>query len=176
MRKRRAAGMNAIFQVDLASSVGKTRTSGSDRNEVVFDAFKADGQKFLFSGLEAIRDASPDNQGVLGQWFLSQFDYTLDLYGKRIEFGKQDRSGTRTPFKMMNARPVISTSFGALALQGYIVFEDSDLATREHRLVLSSIGAVGGAKRNQHQHRRRSHGDGQRGADHLPVMKPVVVE
>ena len=112
----RKIGMNATFQVDLASSAGKTQTSGSDGNEVALDSVKANGQKFLFSGLEAIHDSSPDIQGVLGQWFLAQYDYTLDLRGKRVEFGKQDRSGTRTRFDMINARPVISTSLGTLAL------------------------------------------------------------
>jgi hypothetical protein len=109
-------GMNATFQVDLASAAGKTATQGSDGNEVVLDAVKAEGQKFLFSGLEAIHHLSPDIQGVLGQWFLFQFDYTLDLRGKRLEFGKQDRNGMRSRFRMVNARPVVSTSLGDLAL------------------------------------------------------------
>jgi hypothetical protein len=109
-------GMNADFQVDLASSAGKILTSGSDGNRIVLDSVQADGQKFLFSGLEAIHGSSPDVQGVLGEWFLARFDYLIDLRGKRIEFGKQDRTGTRTRFETINARPVISTSLGALAL------------------------------------------------------------
>jgi hypothetical protein len=112
----RTIGMKATFQVDLASSIGKTPTAGSDGNEVVIDSVKAGGQKFLFSGMEAIHHLSSDIQGVLGQWFLSQFDYMLDLRGKRLHFGKQNRTGTRTSFEMINARPVISTSLGALAL------------------------------------------------------------
>ena len=109
-------GMNATFQVDLASVAKNTTTLASDGNEVVLDSVKAEGQEFLFSGLEAIHNVSPDVQGVLGQWFLFQFDYLLDLRSKHIEFGKQDRGGTHTPFEMVNARPVISTSLGNLAL------------------------------------------------------------
>jgi hypothetical protein len=109
-------GMNATFEVDLASSAGKTRTPGSDGNEVALDSVEADEQKFLISGLEALHDSLPDVQGVLGEWFLARFDYTLDMRGQRIEFGKQDRNGTRTRFQMINARPIISTSLGALAL------------------------------------------------------------
>jgi hypothetical protein len=52
----------------------------------------------------------------LGEWCLSRFDYTLDLPGKRLEFGKQDHSGTRIPYKIVNARPLFSTSLGDLAL------------------------------------------------------------
>jgi Aspartyl protease len=112
----RKIGMNPTFQVDLGSAAGKTSTPGSDANEVALDTAKAGGQKFLFSGLEAIHRTSPDVQGVLGQWFLAQFDYTLDLHSKRLEFGSQDPGGTRSPFKMVNARPVVSTSLGDLAL------------------------------------------------------------
>jgi hypothetical protein len=109
-------GMNATFQVDLASAAGKIPTSGSDGNEIVLDSVKADEQKFLFTGLDAIHNSSPDVQGVLGEWFFSRFDYTLDLRGKRLEFGKQDRNGTRIAYKIINARPVVSTSLGDLAL------------------------------------------------------------
>jgi hypothetical protein len=109
-------GMTPAFQVELASAAGRVQTSGSDGNEVVLDSAKADEQKFLFSALDAIHNFSPDVQGVLSEWFLAGFDYTLDLKDKRLEIGKQDRSGTRSAFKMINARPVISTSLGDLAL------------------------------------------------------------
>ena len=109
-------GMTVTFQVDLTSAAGKIPASGSDGNEVALDSVKADGQKFLYSRLEAIHNSLPDIQGVLGQWFFARFDYTLDLRGRRLEFGKQDRSGTRSTLKMINARPVVSTSLGDLAL------------------------------------------------------------
>ena len=108
--------MNAAFQVDLATATGKTPSAGSDGNEVVVDSAKADGQKFLFSELESIHTRFPDVQGVLGQWFLSRFDYMLDLRGQRLEFGKQDRNGTRARFTMLNGRPAISTNLGDLVL------------------------------------------------------------
>jgi len=116
----RKIGMNAKFQVDLASSSGKTPMGGSDGNEVALGPAKAGGQKILFSGLEAVHNRMPDVQGVLGQWFLVRFDYLLDLHGKRIEFGLQQWSGTHTPFKMVNARPILSTSLGDLALDSGI--------------------------------------------------------
>jgi hypothetical protein len=115
-RIARKIGMSATFRVELGSAAGKVQTSGSDGNEVVLDSAKANEQKFLFSGLDAIHNSSPDVQGVLGEWFLSRFNYTLDLRGKRLEFGKQDCSGTRIPYKVINARPVVSTSLGDLAL------------------------------------------------------------
>jgi hypothetical protein len=127
-------GMNASFQVDIASSAGKTAMSGSDDNEVALDGVNADSQKFLFSGLEAVRNFAPDVRGVLGQWFLTRFDYSLDLRNKRLDFGKQERNGTRVQFKMLNGRTLVPTSLGDLVL-------DSGAA----RLILFGAEPDGGA-------------------------------
>ena len=112
----RKIGMNPTFQVDLATSSGKTLTPGSDGNQVALDSVQAGEQKFLFTGLEEIRKLDPGVQGVLGQWFLSRFDYVLDLRANRLEFGKQERTGTRAPFTFINARAVVATSLGNLVL------------------------------------------------------------
>jgi len=93
-----------------------TLIPGGDGIEVALDPVKADGQMFLFSQLEVILRRWPDVQGVLGQWFLSRFDYTLDLRHKRLTFGKQDRIGTRSRFSMINGRTAVSTSLGDLIL------------------------------------------------------------
>lgn len=116
----RKIGMIPTFHVELASTAGnataKILTPGTDGNQIELGAVKAGGQKFLISSLEAIHHLSPGIQGVLGQWFFSGFDYILDLRAKRLEFGKQERAGTRSPFTMINARPVVATSLGDLAL------------------------------------------------------------
>jgi hypothetical protein len=109
-------GMNATFAVDLTSVSRKTSVHGSNGNELAIGSVKAADQQFLFSPLDAIHRISPDIQGVLGQGFLNQFDYVLDLHGQRLEFGKQERTGARVAFKMINARPVVHTSLGYLAL------------------------------------------------------------
>ncbi len=111
----RKIGMNATFEVDLASATGKTALPGRDGNEVELGPVKANDQKFLFSGMTAMHSL-PDVQGVLGQWFLSGFDYLLDLHGRRIEFGKQNPSGRRSAFRLMNGRTAVSTSLGDLVL------------------------------------------------------------
>jgi hypothetical protein len=108
--------MSTSFQVDFSSAAGKTLLPGSDENEVELGSVKGNRQKFLFSGLDAIHSLLPDVQGVLGQWFLAGFDYMLDLRSKRLEFGKQDREGTRARFTMPNGRTAISTSLGDLVL------------------------------------------------------------
>jgi hypothetical protein len=123
-RLAKSIGMNAAFRVDFASSVGTALLQGSDGNEVQFDSVKANRQEFLFSELDVIHDLLPDVQGVLGQWFLSGFDYMLDLHAKRLEFGNQDRNGTeRVPALpcRMGGRlfpPALATSFWIQARPG----------------------------------------------------------
>ena len=112
----RRIGMEAAFQVDLASSTGVTSLPGSDGNEVELGTAKACEQKFLFSDLNAIRRQWTDVDGVLGQWFLSRFDYLLDLHGKRLVFGRQDVAGKRTRITTLNGRTAFSTSLGDLVL------------------------------------------------------------
>ena len=87
---------------------------GSDGNEIGLGSVKAGNQKFLFS--DAVHKLLPDVHGVLGQWFLSGFDYLLDLRGKRLEFGKQNLYGNRARFRMLNGLLAVSTSLGDLVL------------------------------------------------------------
>ncbi len=111
-----AIGMNVSFHVELESAVGKTSVGGSDENEVELGPAKVNGQRFLYSGLESIHKLMPDVQGVLGQWFLSGFDYTLDLRGKRLDFGTRNSRGMRSQARMLNGRTAVSTSLGNLVL------------------------------------------------------------
>lgn len=112
----RKIGLATTLQVDLASAAGKTSTTGSDGNTIVLDTAAADQQRFLFSDLAALHASMPDVQGVLGEWFLARFDYRLDLRGRQIDFAPQQPTGMRAPFRMINARPIVSTSLGDLAL------------------------------------------------------------
>jgi hypothetical protein len=111
-----AIGMRATFRTELASPAGVIVVPGANGIAVTLDPAKADGQKFLFLGLETLHHRWPDVHGVLGQGFLSRFDYMLDLRGRRLEFGKQDRDGTRARFTMVNGLPAVNTSLGDLVL------------------------------------------------------------
>jgi hypothetical protein len=109
-------GLSVSSQTNVTSVSQNTSVPLSKGNQVVLDSIKAEEQEFLFSQLESIHDLSPDVQGLLGQSFLSRFDYVLDLRGKTIAFGKQERNGTRLPFWVSNGRPTVSTSLGDLIL------------------------------------------------------------
>lgn len=112
----RSIGLSPTFRTQLASLTGVTMVPGGHGIDVLLDSVRAEGQEFLFCGLEAFRNQWPDIQGLLGQGFFSQFDYRLDLRGKRLAFGKQYPSGTRVKFRMIGGRPAVSTSLGDLVL------------------------------------------------------------
>jgi hypothetical protein len=115
-RIARKAGLKATFHVDVASALEVVKVSGGDNLEVSLGGVKADKQRFLFSGMEDVRNFSPDIQGVLGQDFLSHFDYLIDLQGKRMEFGKAERPGTRVQLRTTHGVPSVVTSLGPLLL------------------------------------------------------------
>jgi hypothetical protein len=55
-------------------------------------------------------------QGILGQSFLSRFDYLIDMRGKRLVFGTQDAPGSKTALQESYERSVVSTSLGKMVL------------------------------------------------------------
>jgi hypothetical protein len=112
----RKIGMESTFEQVVESSTGKTLLPGSDGHVVELGPVRADGQRFHFSKLETLRLPWPDVHGVLGQGFLSGFDYMLDLRGKLLEFGKQNPGGSRSQFRLLDGRSAVSTSLGDLVL------------------------------------------------------------
>jgi hypothetical protein len=109
-------GLRATFQKALISSVGVRPAPGTDGVEIEVGGAWADQQEFLFAGLDVLRELSFQVQGILGQAFLSQFDYLLDLRGRRLEFGRQEIAGKRANFQMLQGRMGVLTSLGLMIL------------------------------------------------------------
>jgi predicted aspartyl protease len=111
-------GLRPTFRTELRSSAGATTVTGVEGIAVTLDSVRVDGQAFLFGGMEALHRLSSDIQGVLGQAFLSRFDYLLDFRGKRMEFGgfEAGPTGIRAQFQNVEGRPVVSTSLGSMVL------------------------------------------------------------
>lgn len=129
----RKIGMNATFEEMVESSLGTSRMPGSDGNLVEVGSVRSGNQRFQFSKLDSLHSVWPDVQGVLGQWFLAGFDYTLNLRARILEFGKQETAGKRTPFRLHDGRTTLATSLGDLVV-------DSGAA----RLVLFGVGPGAG--------------------------------
>jgi hypothetical protein len=112
----KSIGLKATIQAEIVSASAVAQAPAGDGIEVALESVKADGQRMVFSELGAVHQLGSDIKGVLGQDFLSRFDYLLDLRRKRLEFGKQDCPGTRAPIQVIHNRPAISTSLGWLLL------------------------------------------------------------
>lgn len=149
----RSIGLMASFRTELATSTGVTVSEGSGGIALALGPVKVVGQQFLFSGLEALHRRWPDIQGALGQAFLAQFDYTLDMRNKRLEFGRRDAAGTRALIKTITGRLALSSNLGDLVLDSGIdrlilfgVKPDGPASTGEIRTFAGSqqIGFVSG--------------------------------
>src|SRR5215472_6792745 len=153
LRLAKKIGLKETIHTTLTSATGVVRASGGTGIDVALDSVHEDNQTFLFAGLDAVQQTWPDVMGILGQEFLSHFDYTLDLRTKRLEFGKpEDSNGTRVPLSVVNGRLAVSTSLGELILDSgaarltlFGVDGDTDLGgKRELRTVTGSqeVGMV----------------------------------
>jgi hypothetical protein len=112
----RKAGLRPSFEVNVATPLGTRKASGGEDIEVSVGAVQARGQRFLFSGMEEIQRFSPGIQGLLGQEFLSHFDYLFDFENKRLQFGAAVAEGARLPLRVTHGVPSIETSLGPLLL------------------------------------------------------------
>jgi hypothetical protein len=112
----RSLGLRATFQTEMVSAASTGSVSGADGIDIALGQAQASGQRFLFGGMDAVQRFASGIHGVLGQEFLSHFDYTLDLRRKRLEFGKMDRPGTRIPLRTTHGLPAVSSSLGVLLL------------------------------------------------------------
>ena len=128
-----AIGLKPTFHVNVRSAIGATLAPGAGGVDVALGPVRADGQAFLFTGLAVVHQLSSDIHGILGQEFLSRFDYLIDVRSKRLTFGTRQAAGngTRVPFRVAEGRPVLSTSLGWLVLD-----------SGAHRMVRFGIEAV----------------------------------
>lgn len=114
----KSIGLKPTFRTPLLSATGVISVNGAEGIEVTLGPVRADGQTFLLGGLDTIQRSLQDVQGVLGQAFLSRFDYLLDLRSRRIEFGTRELAAgaTRASFESIAGRPAVSTSLGSMVL------------------------------------------------------------
>jgi len=145
----RSIGLMATFRTELVSSAGVTLVPGNDGVEVTLGSMRAEGQMFLLAGLEPVHQLSPDIQGVLGQAFLSRFDYLLDLRSRRLEFGtfKFEGKGIRVPLRRSSGRPIVDTSLGPLLVDsgaaGVVVFSAGGGEVKYEMVTMSGSLRVG---------------------------------
>jgi hypothetical protein len=130
-KKARAIGLAATFRAEVVSATGSVVMPGAGDIHLALQDLECAQQTLLFGGIDAVRELSDDVQGILGQTFLSQFDYRIDVRGGRLQFGPSNGAGTRVPLLHVDGRPAIATSLGTLLLD-----------SGAHRLVLFNIATT----------------------------------
>lgn len=113
----RKIGLAPTFRVDMVTTAGTVPVGGGKVGEVTLGPATAVNQEFLFTGLDGVHQLSSNIQGVLGQEFLSRFDYLLDFAGRRIVFGATEPEGqNRTGFSLVDGRPAVETDRGKMVV------------------------------------------------------------
>jgi predicted aspartyl protease len=117
----RALRLRPIDRVELMTVAGSQIVPRARLESVAIGAKSAADVEAVFSDLRKARAISPEICGVLGQNFLSRFNYLINYRERRIEFedgGELDKSlcGERTPVELREGRALI-TSAGRERLQ-----------------------------------------------------------
>jgi hypothetical protein len=110
-------GLGETFRTSLLSCAGRASVTGATGIDVSVNSAVAHNQTFLFT-LASFHDVWPDIEGILGEDFLSHFDYMLDIRARRLVFGppESSREGTRIPYRIDHGRPVVATNLGWLVV------------------------------------------------------------
>jgi hypothetical protein len=148
----RKIGLAPTFRVNMVTTAGAMAVGGGKVGEVTLGSATASNQEFLFTGLEGVHQLSPGIQGVLGQEFLSRFDYLLDFAGRRIVFGAAEPGGeNRTGFTLVDGRPAVETDRGKLVVDSgtatAIVYANST-GSSDGRVVTNSGSVASSAARD----------------------------
>jgi hypothetical protein len=117
-RVAQSIGLRSTFHTTMTSSTSTMSTPGIAGITLQVGTIGVGGQTVLLTNADAVHAIGRDIDGVLGQIFLSQFDYLLDLRNRTLTFGSLDdgQSGMRLPFHKVDGRPAIITSLGSLIL------------------------------------------------------------
>lgn len=112
----RKLGLAATFETDLCTPSGPSHVHGGQASKVALGSAEAESQEFLFTNFDGLHALSSDIRGILGQEFLSHFDYTLDYQHHQLRFGDTPATGARVAVTLANGQIEVPTSQGTLAL------------------------------------------------------------
>jgi len=113
----RDIGLQSTFRVELATIAGVVLVPGGHVDEVQLGDIRVSGPEFIVHSLDAIHALDPTIRGVLGQEFLSRFDYLIDVQDHSLHLGAAaPRSGSRVDLELDGGRILLPTNFGRLVL------------------------------------------------------------
>jgi len=117
----RKLGLAATLQLHLQTPSGESTVPGGLVDKVTLGQLEASDREFLFIRSDDLTILPPDVRGILGQDFLSHFDYTLDFQHHRLTIGEPPSGEPSAPrpqtgFRLIYGRMAVSTSLGDLVL------------------------------------------------------------
>jgi predicted aspartyl protease len=110
--------LKPTLRTSVITSGGKKMVTGVEDVEIAVNTVRIRHCRFLLDGMEQARVIDPGIEGILGQEFLANFDYLLDLKHKRLELGGRQvlPAAIRVSLQTSQHRPLIPTSMGLLVL------------------------------------------------------------
>ena len=113
----RSMSLKPAFRSEIATIAGRALVPGGRMAKVTLGTAAAVDQEFLFTSMDTVHQLLPGVQGIIGQEFLSRFDYLLDFSGRRILFGAEEtEGGDRVDLSLVDGLPAVDTDKGKLVL------------------------------------------------------------
>ena len=109
-------GLQPAETVTLYTPSGSSAPLAGFIDTVALGSMQATHQEFLITGLDAVRQHCPGVQGILGQEFLTHFDYLLDFRHHTMLKMEPPSSGLRVPARWIRGSMAIHTNRGDLIL------------------------------------------------------------
>jgi predicted aspartyl protease len=108
-------GLRPIDRIELLTVAGAQAVPRAKLQSLSLGSQTATDLEVLFSELREIRSVLPTVRGVLGQNFLSQFNYLVDYSKRRISFVEESNAvwcGAQIPFAWQEGRILITVKAG----------------------------------------------------------------
>jgi len=112
-------GIAVTRQVEQATPTGFTKVSAGTVHTVALGAASVAAtvdQDFIFLPGDGLHQLDPTIRGILGQQFLSHFNYTLDFKHHRLTFGDDTATGEAVKFRKVYGCMAVTTDLGELLL------------------------------------------------------------
>lgn len=125
--------LRPIDRIELVTVAGSQIVPRARLESVMVGAKSATDLEALFSDLREARAVSPEIRGVLGQNFLSRFNYLINYRERRIEFEDGDElesslSGERLPIEWREGRALVLARCAAAESRSRRFVLDSGIA------------------------------------------------
>ena len=112
----RKLALDVTLHFDLQTPSGGTSVQGGRIAKLTVGPAEVRDQEFLYTNFNELPTLPHDVRGILGQEFLTHFDYVLDFQHHRLTFGATVAAGVQTHFRMIYGRMAVTTSLGDLIL------------------------------------------------------------